>query len=212
MRRDIQMTDSLPEPRSLADANPGAMHGVPRAGTPARQVALQDAGWEMLEAHRPARARLTTRLSNTWIGDNGWRAQVVPHYLMEHEEWLTPLLAAIRVAGHEHLLGTNVSPNFPRPSAVWRLPLDERLLANAIQAHSLGVFLLFPEDRSFAILCDDVDTATYAGPEAFLRAALPADAVGAAMTQEVKEGTEQEYGPGTADDILAWYEPFLLEA
>ena len=199
-----------PDPLPLrAYANPAAMNEVPRAGASAEQVALQDAGWEMLEAHKPSRARLTNRLSNAWLGEHGWRAQVVPHYPLEREEWLTPLLEAVRAAGHDTLLATDVSPGISRPSAVWRLPLDERLMANAIQAHSLGVFLLFPEDRSFAILCDDVDTATYAGPEAFLRQALP-DAVGPAMTEEVKAGLEREYGPGAADDILAWYEPFML--
>ncbi|NGM22717.1 hypothetical protein G3576_22080 [Roseomonas stagni] len=71
--------------------------------------------------------------------------------------------------------------------------------------------MLFPEDLSFAIHANDGDYAVYAGPEDFIRAALPPEAIGAAATANVVEGIEEEHGEGAIDGILAHYAPFMLE-
>ncbi len=184
---------------------------MPRAGTPEQQIALQNGAWTMLELYETPAGRQGTRLSNAWLGQKAWRVQIVGHYHMWEEKWVAPLVAATRRRGHDFLLGTTVQPGFLRVSAVWRVSADPDPTSRFFEAHYAGFHMLFPEDLSFAIHANEGDYAVYAGPEDFIRAALPPEAIGAAATADVVEGIEEEHGEGAIDGILAHYAPFMLD-
>ncbi|SFK90678.1 hypothetical protein SAMN02745775_11089 [Falsiroseomonas stagni DSM 19981] len=198
-----------------ADPRPGCflqpLGPMPRAGTPAQQIALQDRAWTMLELYETPSGRPGTRLSNAWLGAQGWRVQMVDHFSLWKEEFVAPLNAAARRRGHEFLLGTVVQPGVLRVSAVWHVATDPDPTSRFFEAHEAGFHMLFPEDLSFAIHANDGDYAVYAGPEEFIRAALPPEAIGAAATADVVEGIEEEHGEGAIDGILAHYAPFMLD-
>ncbi len=203
-------SDMIPEPR-IAMAWPHWGRDIPRAGTPQEQIAWQDRAWTMLEAFAVIPVIIRTRLSNEWLGERGWRAQIVGHYRVRDEDWDVTLAAAAQRRGHQTLLGTVVGPGELRASAVCRLPTDADALSRFFGAHYIFYHVLFPEDLSFAVHANDGDFAVYAGPEAFLRDALPPEAIGAAATAYEVEGVEQEHGAGCMDSILAHYRPFMLE-
>ncbi len=209
-----EVNDPMHEPPT-AEPRPGCflepLGPMLRAGTPAQQIALQDRAWTMLELYETPAGREGTRLSNARLGMHGWRVQIVDHYLMWKEEWVAPLVAASRRRGHDFLLGTVVQPGLLRVSAVWRVAADPDPTSRFFEAHYAGFHMLFPEDLSFAIHANEGDYAIYAGPEDFLREALPPEAIGAAATADVVEGIEEEHGEGAIDGILAHYAPFMLD-
>ncbi|WP_439553225.1 hypothetical protein [Falsiroseomonas sp.] len=184
---------------------------MPRAGTPGQQIALYDLAWTTLETFIAPNGVAGTRLSNAWLGSHGWRVQMVDHYLMWKEDWVARLVEAARLRGHAFLLGTSVHPMVEGPSAVWRVATDPDPTSRFFEAHYCGFHMLFPADLSFAIHANEGDYAVYAGPEDFLRHALPPEAIGAAATADVVEGIEEEHGEGAIDGILAHYAPFMRD-
>jgi hypothetical protein len=200
---------TAPEPRAGGAAE--TRGPMPRAGSPAEQIALQDRAWTMLEVFDTAAGRKGTRISNAWLGEKGWRVQLVDQSSMWKEEWVEPFTKAARLAGHPHLFGTYAETGDFRVSAVWRVAADPDPTSRFFEAHYAGFHMLFPADLSFAIHANEGDYAVYAGPEDFLRQALPPEAIGAAATAEVVEEIEEEHGEGTIDGILAHYAPFMLD-
>ena len=57
---------------------------------------------------------------------------------------------------------------------------------------------------------NDGDFCVFAGPEAFVREALPPTAIGSAATAEVTAEVEKEHGKGCMKGVLAHYEHFMI--
>jgi hypothetical protein len=204
------MANSSDEPRSGAVLP--SLADTPRAGTPERQIALQNSAWEMLETFVPAEGITGTRLSNQWLGRHGWRVQIVPQWVLgRYHDWVVPLVAHGKRNPADVLLGTVVETGALRVSAVWQPPFDPDHVRRFFEAHYCVYHILFPESRAFAVHADDNNLAVYAGPEDFLREVLPPEAIGAAATAEVVEEIEEEHGEGAIDGILAHYAPFMLD-
>jgi hypothetical protein len=188
-----------------------ALDEVPRAGTVAEQIAWQDRAWEMVEVYKAPSGYNGARLSNAWLGAHDWRVQL---YTFSALCWrpgtMSSFVSAAIRAGHSALYGTRVSPG-ARPTAVWRIPAEEDAVERFFEAHYHTFSVLFPADRSFAVQGNDGDFAVFAGSEAFLREALPPEAIGHSFTAEVVDGVEAEYGEGCMEGILAHYAPFMLE-
>lgn len=200
---------SMLEPRS-AMIFP-TRHDMPRAGTPTEQIALQNQAWTVLEKYVTTNGRNRTRLSNNWLGDKGWRVQLVGHHDIRKEEGVDRLAAAASTRGHRTLLGTVVQPGDVRVSAVWQIPSTAEPIAYFFGSHYPFFHMLFARDLSFAVHANDGDFAVFAGPTDWLREALPAKALGPEATAWVKSGVEEEHGEGCMAGIIKHYEPFMLD-
>jgi hypothetical protein len=187
-----------------------ALDGMPRAGSTSQQIALQNSAWEMVETCTGPSGHAGTRMSNAWLGARGWAVQL---FFYRDLAWRPGasrgLVASALRNGQRILLGTAVSPAF-RPTAVWRLPTEEDSIERFFEANSGICNVVFAEDRSFAVHGSDGDFCTFAGPESFIRAALPADNIGPSATAEVVAEVEKEYGLRSMDGMLAHYQPFML--
>jgi hypothetical protein len=187
-----------------------------RAGSPAVQRELNAKAWSMLETYRLRGGGTGARLANEWLGSHDWCVQLVDQFLIGHPDCiplLVPLATAALRRGATTLVGTDVHPEHPRPSAVWRVQADSDSIngffnANYVFAHSFT--LLFPEQLGFAILAAEGEYAVLAGPEDFLREVLPPEALGSAATEALKLELERERGAGWFDAILGHYAPFVL--
>jgi hypothetical protein len=188
-----------------------ALDGMPRAGSPAEQMALQDSAWAMLEEYRAPSGYVGSRLSNAWLGERNWSVQL---FYYRDLPWrpgtVAGLVAAALRRRHHFLFGTAVSPP-SRPSAVWRLPAEEDAVERFFEAHYLTFSVLFPPDRSFAVHGNDGDFCVFAGPEPFVREAFPPAAIGAATTADVVAEVEKEHGKGCMKGVLTHYGPFMLD-
>jgi len=91
------------------------------------------------------------------------------------------------------------------------LPVEGRVLGLYFNAYQINRSLLYSKALDFAVYAFEGIYAVYAGPEYFVRAALPYSAVGAAATQWVRECVEEDHGPGYLDGILEHYAPFMLD-
>lgn len=202
--------DSIPE-ATYAGTFGHAIDHLAQAGTRAQQRVLRDLGWTMLETWQLPNGYSGTRFANAWLGEHRWRVQVVPQREMWKPEWVAPLAKAAVRRGHEHLLGTSVETGKFRDRATWRIPTNADDVGRFFEAHYPMFSLLFPADRSFAIHCVGADLATYAGPEEFVREAVPDGAIGPAMTAEVVAEVEREHGKGCMQGVLAHYAPFMLD-
>jgi hypothetical protein len=188
-----------------------ALDEMTRAGSPEEQIALQLSAVEMLEPYRAPSGYAGMRLSNAWLGERDWRIQLFFFYDLTWEPGTKRnLIAAARRRGHVSLLGTPTSPP-ARPGAVWHLPMEEDAIERFFEAYRLSFSVLFPADRTFALNGNDGDFAVFAGPEAFVREAVPDGAIGAATTAEVVAEVEREHGKGCMEGVLAHYAPFMIE-
>jgi hypothetical protein len=200
-----------PLPELPAATNHPALDDMPRAGTTGEQIALQMGAVEMVEPYRAPSGYLGMRLSNAWLGERDWRVQL---FFYRDLAW-TPgtvrnLIAAARRRSHTSLLGTATAPLL-RPGAVWRMPMEEDAIERFFEAYYLIFNLLFPAERTFAVNGNDGDFAVFAGPEAFVREAVPDGAIGVATTAEVVAEVEREHGKGCMSGVLAHYRPFMIE-
>lgn len=203
-------------PESIEDlpihAIPEPLAGIPRAGTASEQAALHAGAWEMLEPYLVIEGVPGTRLANAWLGERGWRVQFVHNFDLSLDDELPATLeAALAQRPDGELFGGNTGSSRDLPRAVWRLTPMTDVIGRFFNAHRHGFHILFPADRSFAIHANDGDFAVYAGPEAFLRKALPPRFIGPAATTRVVRDVEAAHGEGCMDDILAHYAPFLIE-
>lgn len=204
------MSDSPKQGEVTATLFGDAIAHLSQAGTPAEQSVLRDLGWTMLEAWHLPNADSGTRFANAWLGEHRWRVQIAPQREMWKPEWVAPLAEAAARRGHEHLLGTSVETGEFRDRAIWRIPTNADDVSRFFEAHYPMFSLLFPADRSFAIHCVVGDLATYAGPEDFVREALPREAIGphataAAIAYVDPDLTEDDY-----PHILGAYRPFMF--
>jgi hypothetical protein len=72
--------------------------------------------------------------------------------------------------------------------------------------------VLFPADRSLALLSDGEEMIAVAGPRAFVLDAVGGDAAAATRRfEEHRRGAEVEYGQGCFLDALHHYAPFALD-
>ncbi|CAH0258741.1 hypothetical protein [Roseomonas sp. CECT 9278] len=204
------MTANRP-PFLPGDATFPALDQMPRAGSAEQQIALQLSAVEMVEPYRAPSGHPGMRLSNAWLGEHDWRIQMFFYRDLPWEPGrLRNLISAARRRGHATLLGTPTSLT-SRPGAVWRLALEEDAIERFFEAYYLSFNLLFPADRSFAVNGNDGDFAVFAGPEAFVREAVPDGAIGAETTAEVVAEVEREHGKGCMEGVLAHYAPFMIE-
>lgn len=204
----------LPQPPAI-NMSFGIMgYGITRAGTPAEQVAAQDRIWTILETVTHPGLPPWALLSQDWLGANRLRVQLFHHGDTRDNDTMKVgmkrLTETLRRHGLESLLGTYVSPDTPRPSAVWRVPAEADAIGLFMQELYFGFHILVPEDLRFALLANDGDYVAFAAPEDFLREALPPEAIGRKATAELIEELEQGYEPGSFDRVLAHYEPFML--
>jgi hypothetical protein len=124
----------------------------------------------------------------------------------------THLVAALKRRGVPVVFGMDAYVTGPaKPTAVWEVPLDTDSISRFFEAYRFSFQILFPEDRSFAIHGTEDAFAVAAGPEEFLREALPAELQGPAVTADLKRYMEHDFGKGALDPVLAHYDPFLLE-
>jgi hypothetical protein len=187
---------------------------LPRAGSPAEQAAFQDQAWSMLATYTTPARTIGARLSNEWLGSRDWRVQLIPLSDLRHPAYpdiLEHLQIWLAAHGVQNVLGTSLDPDVPRPTAVFRIPADEPNLRVFFYAHYTGFHALFAEDLSFAVVANEGDFAAVAGPEGFVRNALPPEFVGPEATAHLKAELENEIEPGWFDGILTHYAPFMLD-
>ena len=191
----------------------GAQHRLRPAGSTCQQRALHKGAFDQLETYTTPSGLPGTRLSNDVLGSRGWRVQLAPHYPLLHHErtWLDPLALACSNAGMTSLLGAAVNPRDEPASSVWELGLDPDNIALFFNLHPHNFHMAFDANYSCALMANDGDYVAYAGPETWLRAALPKHAIGAAATADWLEGVEDEHGAGCMDSILEHYAPFMLD-
>jgi hypothetical protein len=180
------------------------------------QLALRAQAREMIEVFRTKWGASGTQLSNEWLGTHNWRVQLLRQRVLAisttHRMAFSPLVALLKRRGSPALFGTDVSiSSLADPTAVWRVALDTDSISRFFEAHRFSFHMLFPEDRSFAIHGSEDTYAVFAGPEAFLREALPPELQGPAVTADLKRYMEHDFGKGALDPVLAHYDPFLLE-
>jgi len=192
---------------------PGMDLHFQRAGAPLQQRDLRDLAWTMLEPYTLPSGIIASRLSNEWLGAHNWRVQFIEASPLtkSDDRFLQPLVAALMHTQNRSLLGTAVVMGDAKISAVWRLPVESRVLGLYFNAHQINRSLLYSKALDFTVYAFERIYAVYAGPEDFVRAALPYSAVGAAATHWVREGVEEEHGPGCMDSILEHYAPFMLD-
>lgn len=143
---------------------------VSRAGDTEEERRLGQLAWEMVDIWMapPPHDGVNTDFSTAWLRFSGWQVANTRAPLTVDE--YTRFLAAVAARGHRQLLMTFVSPNHPGElTAVWRLPLQERVIGTMLR---YSPTMIFTPERDFALLIDGEDIATLAGPPAFLRAAL----------------------------------------
>ncbi len=157
-----------------------------RAGSREQQVKLLNEACEMLEAFRTPGGLPGSRFSNEWLGHNGWKVQMVPSigYKLPGEELLGPLLPALLGLGVSKLFGASLYPTLPKLSPVWELDWTEDQLDYFFNIHRFGYHIVWDEKLRFAIHGNDGYYDVYAGPEEFVRAALPPFLIGAAATRK----------------------------
>jgi hypothetical protein len=187
-----------------------ALDKMPRAGTEAEQLALQDLAYEMVEPFEPPSGYdIGSRLSNAWLGEHDWKVCLHLHHEVTWKgDVIAGLIAIAQRRGLPCLYGTAVSQNV-RPSAVWRFPIEEDAIQRLFEVHRMDYCVLFPADRSFAVQGNDGDFVVFAGPEAFLREALPDEAFTPAFLAKVVDRVEAEHGEGSMAGVLAHYAPFM---
>jgi hypothetical protein len=195
----------------LEDVTEGMAHVPGRAA----QLALRDKVYDMLEVFTTRSGSPGTRLSNAWLGDHDWRVQLLKHRHIRNSGPVTmfePLVAALRRRGIPSLCGTSVeAQGLAFPTAVWRVPLDERYISSFFGAHRFGFNILFPEDRSFAIHATEDVYAAFAAPEALLREVLLPEFQGEAALADLKDYMDHDFGEDAFANMLPHYAPFLLE-
>lgn len=180
------------------------------------QLALRAQAWEMVEVFKTDWGATGTQLANEWLGTRNWRVQLLRQSVLAqsttHRLAFTALVAALKRRGVSMVFGMDAYVTGPeRPTAVWEVPLDTDSISRFFEAHRFSFHMLFPEDRSFAIHGSEDTYAVVAGPEAFLREALPPELQGPAVTADLKRYMEHDFGKGALDPVLAHYDPFLLE-
>ena len=190
----------------------GLEHSFTRAGTPAQQRAVQRDAWSRLETYGTPSGLPGSRISNEVLGSRDWRVQLTPHagLMLGHRVWLDALVSGCSLVGIAGLFGTTVNPS-EQHSAVWALGLDPDAIGLFFHLHYFSFHMVFDNRLSCIIHANDGDFVAYAGPEKWLRAALPPQAIGRAATIDVVEGVEEEHGPGCMDGILEHYAPFMLD-
>ena len=198
--------------------NSPALENMPHAGSIAEQIALHERARAMVEIYTCPSGHPGTRLSIAWLGERDWLVQLLPfHELAWGHQNLLPdgksacarLAALAQRSGESSLLGTMLAPAIS-PSVVWRMSLDEDSLERFFEGHYLVGHMLFPANFAFAVHGNDGDFCTYAGPESFIREALPAERIGPAATAQVIADVEAEHGAGRMDGVIAHLRPLML--
>ncbi|WP_353213381.1 hypothetical protein [Rhodovarius sp.] len=207
----MMMNNNLPQPPSGAVLP--SLGEIPRAGSPQHQRAYLDAGWLMLETFRYRSGLLGSRMSNAWLGERGWRVQLIAHWDLAalDANSTTPLIGAVRDMGANSLLGGVFEPPPDRPAAIWRMQVTPDHLGRFFEAHDGRTVMAFDEGRSFAIHSDAQHYAICCGPPWFVRAALPEGWIGEDATDQLRQDVEVEFGKGCLDNILEHYAPFMLD-
>ena|ERR1035438_2702525 len=108
-----------------------------------------------------------------WFKEHRWT--VVPVESADHfiETDIALLSAALRQAGHSECLAVATEPLANTPLC-YKVPTTEEGLREFNQATWAFFFILFPEDRSCAVLCTKNDYYLVGGPAAFVTIALGA--------------------------------------
>lgn len=200
--------------RDDADNRPGwhpdTLGSARLAGDAAAQLAWRRLAEAALETYRtPAKAN-GNRIANAWLGERGWRVQPVGHHLLWKEDWVAPLTAAADRAGLHTMLGGFFGAC--RDTApIWIIDANPDGISRFFEAHQFDFHMLFPSNFTFLVHANEGDFGVYAGPEDFLRSAIPPDDLGPNATERVRASLEFEHGPGWFDGILEHYAPFLLE-
>ncbi len=184
--------------------------GYLRAGGLDQELRLNDSARAMLmaiEIRIGARLRMMYVLRPAWLGSNGWRIGIRRRDGVYHrDETLARVLQSRGVGG---LFGVAVDARWPGPSAVWRVTPDAADIEGFRVNHSWADTLLFPEDRSLALLCHEDDPMIIAGPPDFVRAALDDDPEAARAECEAGLDSNNPLPPCYLD-LLAHYAPYLL--
>ena len=204
------MSSSDPKQLRNAAAFPSAIAHLNRAGSIGQQIALLERAWAMLEVWSLNVDAPVSRLSNAWLGEQDWRIQIAPQRAMWEPESVAALAAFAARHGHTELLGTSAEPSARRNTAVWRVPSNAEDISRFFESHFWEFSILFPADLSFAIHCTDGDFGTYAGPESFLREALPPEAIGPRATAAAIAYVNPELTEADWEDFLGPYRPFMI--
>lgn len=195
--------------------DPDIMRGMRHVTGRNAQLALRAEAFAMLEDFTIHPGLSGTRLSNDWLGHRRWRVQLLRHSDLRNigpEGMFDALGVALERRAVTALLGTYADgEGIASPTAVWRIPVDRDLIPCFFEAHCHSFHILFPEDRSFAIHGSEDVYAAFAGPEAFLREALPPEFQGEAALADLAAYMNHDFGEGAFEAILPHYAPFLLD-
>jgi hypothetical protein len=203
---------NLPTSKSNHAATFGdAIAHLSQAGSTKEQEALRELAWTMLEIWTLPDGYSRTRFANAWLGDQGWQVQIAPQREMWKPDWVAGLAKAAARRGQVELLGTAVETGEFRDAAIWRVPTNAEDVSRFFESHYPVFSLLFPADRSFAVHCVGGEFAVYAGPEAFLREALPPEAIGAHATAATINYVDPELTEADYADFLGPYRLFMIE-
>jgi hypothetical protein len=152
-----------------------------------------------------------TRLANAWLGDQHWKVQIAPQREMWKPDRVAGLAKAAARRGHEGLFGTAVEAGEFRNASIWKVPANAEDVSRFFESHYPVFSLLFPADRSFAVHCVGGEFAVYAGPEEFLREALPPEAIGAQATAATLEYVDPGLNEADYNEFLTPYRPFMAD-
>lgn len=176
------------------------------AGDRARQIALNDAAWAMVEGGTWETA---SRLSGDWLRRHGWSVVLGSIYATEGED--DRIAAAFCRHGHADLVMAIVSGGrVPRPSAVFRFPAEGAALRRAIASTPGNDLAIFPEDRSALLFIAADRYIAIAGPPDFLRNAVDIATARAGREEVIEIAQGSGHGAWLLPE-LAHYAPFLLD-
>jgi hypothetical protein len=202
---------NAPKPTLHQTANFGdAIAHLGQVGSPDAD-ALRELAWTMLEVWTLPDGYARTRFANAWLGDQDWKVQITPQREMWKPDWVDGLAKAAARRGHVELFGTSVEAGEFRNAPIWRVPANAEDVSRFFESHYPCFSLLFPSDRSFAVHCVGGEFAVYAGPEEFLREALPSEAIGAQATAATIKYVDPSLAEVDYAEFLAPYRPFMAE-
>lgn len=161
-----------------------------------------------IEVFRAPWGHNATRLAKRAIRDRGWSVAVT--FLEGDDADDERLERAVRARAPEGLAGCIVAGPDPQPSIVWQVPPTAHGLLRFWLSHKGLETLLLPPDRSFALFGEGEQFCVFAGPPAFLRAAIPRPARRRAEIALHAQEMDRINGHAAGTELLDYYADVTL--
>ena len=185
-----------------------AQAGIVPHGDDAAMRAVFAEAMTYIEVFRAPWGRNATRLAKRAIRDRGW--SVVVTFLEGDDADDERLDSAVRTRAPEGFAGCIVAGPDPQPSVVWHVPPTAHGLLRFWLSHKGLETLLLPPDRSFALFGEGEQFCIFAGPPAFLRAAIARPARRHAEIARHAQEMDRINGHSAGSDLLAYYAEVTL--